>query len=145
MFTLLLVIAAILVLVRYSFRMVSSDVTIVDGDTIRVGGVPWRITGYDAPEWDQPGGPAATGHLRALIREGRMFAIVRGWDAYGRPLATLITRRGPLSWRMALSGHAHGEGIVPGILTLYARIAGRGLWASRDVILSPRAWRAGMR
>lgn len=145
MYALFAIIAAILILKRVTFRMVPASAVIVDGDTIRVDGTPWRITGYDAPEWDQPGGAAASGHLRALVREGRMFAIVRGWDVYGRPLATIITRRGPLSWRMVASGHAHGEGLVPSTLTLFARIARRGMWGIKGRVISPRMWRAGYR
>ena len=48
---------------------------VVDGDTLSVGGVTYRLWGIDAPESHQPcadgwpAGKAATEHLRALIGE----------------------------------------------------------------------------
>ena len=136
--------AVLVLLARYRFRIVPADVRIVDGDTVRVRGDDWRLTGFDAPEWDQPGGKASTAHLATILRSGHTLAILRGLDAYDRPLATLITTRGPLSWRMALAGHAHGEGLVCSTLTLVARIARRGMWGMPGTI-RPRNWRAGLR
>lgn len=136
---------AMLVFALLTIRIVPTDVEIVDGDTVRRKGVDWRITGFDAPEWDQPGGRAASAHLATILRAGPSLAFVRGGDAYGRPLATILTTRGPLSWRMALSGHAHGTGIVGTMLTGVARLLGRGLWGQPGVRLSPRAWRDSTR
>src|ERR1700682_2111899 len=48
---------------------------VVDGDTLKVDGVTYRLWGIDAPESHQPcadgwpAGRAATEHLRALIGE----------------------------------------------------------------------------
>lgn len=128
-----------------TLRLVTADVKVVDGDTIRRKGVDWRITGLDAPEWDQPGGRAATAHLADILRTGHAIAFVRGGDAYGRPLATILTPLGPLSWRMAITGNAHGTGIVGGALTGIARLLGRGLWGLSGPTYSPRQWREGVR
>jgi endonuclease YncB( thermonuclease family) len=47
----------------------TGKVTMVrDGDTIVVGTMPIRLNGLAAPEWDKPGGEAAT---RANGRAGR--------------------------------------------------------------------------
>jgi endonuclease YncB( thermonuclease family) len=51
----------------------AESVRVVDGDTLRVDGVTYRLWGIDAPESTQPcadgwpAGRAATEHLRALI------------------------------------------------------------------------------
>src|SRR3984893_14935965 len=51
----------------------AESVRVVDGDTLRVDGVTYRLWGIDAPEArqscadDWPAGRTATEHLRALI------------------------------------------------------------------------------
>lgn len=139
-----IILATILVLLVLIFvRVVPRDAVVVDGDTIRVRDVSWRLSGFDAPEWNQPGGRQATAMLRAIVRRERSIAIVRSRDHYGRPLATILTLRGPVSWRMVVAGHAHGEGYVGGFLTGFAWVLRRGLWArrGRDEIVHPRVWR----
>ena len=134
----------LLVFAALTLRTVPRNAFIVDGDTIRVRGTAWRITGFDAPEWDQPGGGASTAHLRRIVQGSFGIAFVRGRDAYDRPLATILTCRGPLAWRMAWAGHAHGEGFVARIITRVARMRSVGLW-SHDRVISPRLWREGWR
>lgn len=136
-------IATLLMLVRYQFRILSKTTYVTDGDSIIVRGLDWRLKGYDAPEWDQPGGQEASLHLHKILGEGYSLAIVRGCDLYNRPLATVLTLRGPLSWRMSLAGHGHGEGFVAGFLTFIARILRRGLWGRPGGGILPRLWRAG--
>ena len=144
--TIALALAGVLaVFVLLFIRIVPRKVKIIDGDTIEVRSVRWRLTGFDAPEWNQPGGAAATKALRKMLHGHFALAFVRSRDAYGRPLATIYTLRGPLSWRMTFSGHAHGEGIIPYILALVARIFRRGLWKGRHHKVHPRYWRAGIR
>lgn len=143
--TLIGVIAAAIAILRLTYRPVPTRAVMVDGDTIKVDGVKWRLTGFDAPEWNQPGGRQATAFLSHVLRTERCYAYVRGSDAYGRPLATIVTPRGPLSWRMAFAGHAHGEGHTGTALTVVARILGRGLWSGRGRVLRPAQWRAGIR
>lgn len=138
-----LLIATIYVLYRYRFRVLTRTTVVVDGDSLIVRGADWRITGYDAPEWDQPGGSAAREHLQAILEGGPAFAIVHGRDTYDRPLAAVVTLRGLVSWRMSLAGHGHGEGFVAGTLTFIARLLRRGLWGRRGGGIQPRIWRAG--
>src|SRR5215831_3877299 len=71
---------------------------IVDGDTVRIGGVSIRLEGIDAPEWDQsctdPGGKAwlcgqvATRRLREHTRWQSLTCAPRAHDRYGRVVAT---------------------------------------------------------
>jgi micrococcal nuclease len=46
----------------------TGQVTFVrDGDTIEVGGLPIRLNGLAAPEWDEPGGDAAMDAMLGLV------------------------------------------------------------------------------
>ena len=135
-------IAAVLVLVRYRFYLIPGTARILDGDSLVVRGDDWRIMGYDAPEWDQPGGHAARAHLHAILASGPALAIVHGRDLYDRRLARVLTLRGPVSWRMCLAGHGHGEGFVGGLLTFVARMLRRGLWGRPGGGIMPRLWRS---
>lgn len=62
---------------------------VVDGDTFTLRGESRRIRvwGLDAPEWDHPGGTAATATLRALIAGNRLHCDVLDIDRYGRLVA----------------------------------------------------------
>jgi endonuclease YncB( thermonuclease family) len=42
--------------------------SVVDGDTVYVGRLKYRLCGIDAPERGQPGSQAATDHLRYLTK-----------------------------------------------------------------------------
>lgn len=139
---LVLCLAAIAVLGLIALRRVPQSFVIVDGDTIRFGTRDYRLSGFDAPEYDQPGGSQATEHLREIMRNETSWAYVWDVDAYNRPLAFIITLRGPLSWRMALAGHAHGEGRVGRLMTRIARSRRAGLWGIPGDIYLPSTWRA---
>lgn len=80
----------------------ASDVTVVDGDTIRVrgvlGGDRIRLTGYDTPEPHDPGctreeelGRFAAASLEGMLGgAGRIeLTLEAGRDAYGRGLGRL--------------------------------------------------------
>lgn len=123
-------------------RTIPVHAHLVDGDTIDVRGARWRLAGFDAPEHDQPGGAAATAHLRSILAHSAKIAIVGGRDAYGRRLAHVWTTRGPLAWRMVASGHAHPltkAGLLP---LLWARIRGNGIWDGSHDVVPPKVWRA---
>jgi endonuclease YncB( thermonuclease family) len=62
---------------------------VIDGDTIELDGIRWRIWGIDAPEMDQTcgnwtAGIAATYALAHLTRGKTITCELRGHDRYGR-------------------------------------------------------------
>lgn len=62
---------------------------ILDGDTFTLSGESRRIRvwGLDAPEWNHPGGAAATANLRGMISGKRLRCAVLDIDRYGRLVA----------------------------------------------------------
>ncbi|MFT4015222.1 MAG: thermonuclease family protein [Paracoccus sp. (in: a-proteobacteria)] len=59
---------------------------VLDGDTFTLSGHSRRIRvwGLDAPEWNRPGGSAATAAMRSLISGKTLQCRVRDMDRYGR-------------------------------------------------------------
>lgn len=72
---------------------VSAQTTVIDGDTLRVDGQPFRISGIDAPEkvqWcdgDYPAGELSTRTLEKLVQGGKVTCEPKGTDRYLRTLA----------------------------------------------------------
>lgn len=70
-------------------------ITVVDGDTVRVGSEKIRLMGLDAPEmrcrcaYECRLARAATDRLRQLISRGYVTIDRRGRDKYGRTLAVI--------------------------------------------------------
>jgi len=88
---------------------------IVDGDTIRVGGLPVRLYGIDAPEGLQtcerggktyPCGKVATKALAALIRGQFVKCEIVGKDDFGRMLGNCLAGDTELNAAMVSSGWA---------------------------------------
>ena len=85
---------------------------VVDGDTLKVDGVTYRLWGIDAPELGQPcadgwpAGRAATEHLRALIGERYITCEPRRVDRYGRTVALYRADGRDLGADMVTDGHA---------------------------------------
>ena len=85
---------------------------VVDGDTLKVDGVTYRLWGIDAPELEQPcadgwpAGRAATEHLRALIGERHVTCKPRTLDRYGRTVAVCHVDGRDLGADMVTDGHA---------------------------------------
>jgi endonuclease YncB( thermonuclease family) len=82
-----MVIAAILLLSAPTVAQ-----TLVDGDTLRVGGTTYRLYGIDAPETKQrcgeyPAGELAVGMLEKLIRGRALICEPKATDRYGRTVA----------------------------------------------------------
>jgi len=83
------VLAALLALL--ASPAVAGSVRVVDGDTLRVDGVTYRLWGIDAPEagdlcadgW--PAGQTAIEHLRALIRNHQVPANLAPSTAMAAP------------------------------------------------------------
>jgi endonuclease YncB( thermonuclease family) len=55
-------------LIVFASSAVTAADRVVDGDTLYVGRLKYRLCGIDAPERGQPGSPEAADHLRKLIR-----------------------------------------------------------------------------
>lgn len=136
-----MIIGIVALLAVLFLRIIPASPTLVDGDTLLIRNRRWRLSGYDSPESDQPGGREATAHLRAILAEGRSLGIVVGLDVYRRPVVSVLTRRGLLSWRMISAGHAHATGPLGVVPMLAARLAGRGLWGSGVPVVRPSRWR----
>jgi endonuclease YncB( thermonuclease family) len=74
-------------------------IEVVDGDTVKINGVSWRLQGYDTPETyyakcqaERQAGELATRELQALIRNAKAVRIVPsgGVDRYRRRLGRLL-------------------------------------------------------
>lgn len=72
---------------------VGQRVLVVDGDTLKVDGLRYRLWGIDAPETKQlcrdgwAAGRAATSYIRSLIQGHTVKCEDRGRDRYGRVIA----------------------------------------------------------
>ncbi len=65
-------------------------ITVIDGDTIRIGSERIRLRGIDAPELSEPNGWAATQRLKDLLGTGSIELIPRGRDVYDRVVADVF-------------------------------------------------------
>jgi endonuclease YncB( thermonuclease family) len=66
-----------------------------DGDTVEVGGLPIRLSGLAAPEWDEPGGAAARKAMVELVDghtlpRGRRHRRDDGCDRAGERLSAVL-------------------------------------------------------
>lgn len=118
---------------------------IADGDSVEAR--LWftqrriRLAGFDAPEWKQSYGREARTALVSCIEGRRVLFIPTDVDRYGRVVCMVITRRGPLSWRMVASGNAWSDSFMTSILSIIPRVFGRGLWAD-PARIHPSLWRS---
>lgn len=86
-------IAVLATLIALASPSVSAQTTVIDGDTLRVNGQPFRIFGIDAPEkvqWcagDYPAGELSTRALEKLVQGGQVTCEPKGTDRYLRTLA----------------------------------------------------------
>ena len=84
----------------------------IDGDTLQIDGVTYRLWGIAAPGSGQPcadgwpTGRAATEHLRALIGERHVTCEPRSVDRYGRTVAVCHVDGRDLGADMVTDGHA---------------------------------------
>jgi endonuclease YncB( thermonuclease family) len=131
-------------------------VTVVDGDTLQLGGHRIRLYGIDAPEAGQscaidrasyPCGAEATVRLAAIVARQQVSCVERSRDQYGRIVATCrLPDTTDIGRQMIKDGHAIAYGsrsLGYWLDERSAQIAGAGLW--RGDFVNPRDWRAGTR
>ena len=125
---------------------------IVDGDSIRIGGVSIRLEGIDAPEWDQTCtdsagrswacGRAATRELKTRAGGQTLTCQPKVIDRYGRVIATCLLPDGTdvNAWLVR-----EGWAVAYGFSRIYvseeaeAKSARRGIW--RGTFIYPSEWR----
>lgn len=105
------IIAALLVATSAHGQAINGPARVVDGDTLKVGGVTIRLFGIDAPEAGQTcgdwrPGPEAAAALSAFIAGGNVACEPRTVDRYGRTVATCTAGGGDLGARMVATGWA---------------------------------------
>ena len=81
--------------------------SVVDGDTIRVGGKTVRLADMDAPEIGQPMGPAARSHLASLCEGRQVRVLVQGTGYYGRLIGTVHVGPVNANREMVKAGYAY--------------------------------------
>lgn len=126
-------------------------VTVVDGDTIRLGAERVRLFGIDAPEKSQPCvienrtvrcGELATNALRSLAEDKTAKCEPQSRDRYGRTVAICTVEGEDIGASMVRQGMAvayakYSTRYVP--LEQEAQSAHKGMWAGQ--FESPEAWR----
>jgi endonuclease YncB( thermonuclease family) len=135
-----------------SHAPITGHARIVDGDSIRIGGIRIRLDGIDAPEWDQTCsdaggrtwacGRAATRALRERTRGQNLRCLPRATDRYGRTLAVCSLADGTdvNAWLVRQGwAVAYGYGGTYASEEAAARAEKRGIWAGS--FISPSAWR----
>lgn len=124
-----------------AFAAPDGRLTVIDGDTIDVGGVRVRLHGIDAPEIGQP--CAANGQTRDCGRLARDAVAARfegaharctqvDTDRYGRVVATCVVRSEDLGGAIVNAGWAlayRRYSMSYDLDEKAAAVAGRGLWA----------------
>lgn len=144
---LLLAVSAGIALLVPDAEPTSGSAVVIDGDSLRVGGVEIRLQGIDAPEYRQTCeadgrtyacGVASRAALAGLVEGKTVTCRPRGTDRYRRMLA-----------RCTVDGRDIGEALVGQGAALasgdyeqaeaQARAARRGLWSGS--FERPRHWR----
>jgi endonuclease YncB( thermonuclease family) len=131
---------------------ISGRARVIDGDTIRIAGIPIRLEGIDAPERDQtcddangkpwPCGVAATRRLRERAARQSVSCRPRAIDRYGRVVAACSLPDGSdINAWMVREGWAVAYGFAKIYFAeeLEAKAAKRGIWAGSFV--PPADWR----
>lgn len=121
--------------------VISGRATVVDGDTLEIGGERVRLEGIDAPEADQTCGGgwlgtwkcgrAATAALRWMTGGRRVDCESAGRDKYGRVLGWCTADGRDINAEMVRSGHAWAfvkYSTRYQVLEAEARKAKAGIW-----------------
>lgn len=134
-----------------SWSATAAEVTVVDGETLRLGDRTLRLKGLDAPERGETchgaagaGFDCAAASAAALARlvNGRSLACqIEGRDGFGRGLGRCAAGGIDVNLELVSTGFAIAAPGSRGALVsaeAEARQAGRGLWSSG----APEAWRS---
>lgn len=137
---------------RETARLVGRVIRVIDGDSLVVrlqsGPIEVRLSGADAPEYDQPGGPEAKRALAARLRRGSEVSLEPvEQDRYDRLIAVVHRGDEVLEEYLLRQGHAWAyRRYVTDVrycdLEDEARAHRRGLWArSVTARVAPWDWR----
>jgi endonuclease YncB( thermonuclease family) len=115
-------------------------VTVLDGDTLRLGGQVVRLEGIVAPargsvcrgggDATVDCGSAAANVLASLVRGRPVECGINGHDEQGRPLVDCVAGGTRLNQALVLYGWARAETAELRQPESAARAAGRGIWQS---------------
>ncbi len=120
----------------------STDLAVLDGNTLRVGTAVVRLAGIAAPargtichgdrlmEFDC--GSAAANALAALVRDAEVDCTIRGHDRLGRPVGDCLAGGRKLSQTLVQQGWARATTADLHAPEADARSAQRGIWRSTD-------------
>lgn len=134
-----------------------SPATVIDGDTIRIGQVRYRLYGIDAPEKaqkcrkndaDWACGQAATAYLKKLVAHRAVHCQSKGQDRYNRVVAICRTGETDLNRAMVRAGlawayTAYSRFYLPDQQEARRRKA--GIWAPGTEAEPAWAWRREQR
>lgn len=134
-----------------SWSALAGDVTVVDGETLRLGDRTLRLSGLKAPDRGEicrradgrafDCGAAAADALARLVAGQALSCQVRGRDAFGRGLARCDAGAADVNAALVAGGFALAYGSMRPDLRSQeqeARAASRGLWSAG----LPDGWRA---
>jgi len=121
-----------------------TEITVVDGDTIRMGETRIRLHGVDAPEMRQAGGRDARSRLRAIIATGGVLSCVfLDRDRYQRFVAKCFTNKKiDIGGEMVRNGYAFAYQAFSRDYVVdehFAKENRLGLWRGEPVM--PWVWR----
>lgn len=132
------------------------NVTVVDGDTIKMDGHRIRLHGIDAPESSQQCqnnmaqtyrcGQIATQRLQEMIGEQKVSCNVKDTDKYGRLVAVCFVQESDINEQLVLEGLVvaypkYSDDYIPA--EKIAKRNAAGLW--RGLFIAPWDWRRGAR
>ena len=126
--------ASLCCLLAYSDGQLAKVVRVVDGDTLAVRMLDSgkservRLTGIDAPELAQAGGPEAKAALTKWAEGKTVWLGVKARDKYHRLLADVWCGRSWLNKRLVETGNAWGQGKGFHALQGKAAVSRLGLW-----------------
>ena len=120
---------------RKTKRPLNGRIYVIDGDTIDHDGLRIRLTGMDAPEMKQSGGPEARQALISLLADAHVSIVPKETDVYGRTVARVFADGADISAEMVARGYAISDtyGNTYPAQEKRARRLRRGLWKNGNI------------